>query len=80
MTYKIYIPRDSSSISLGANDVYQAVLNEAKKKNIDIEIVRNGSRGLFWLEPLIEVDTKNGRVAYGPVNVSDVPSLFDSKF
>ena len=67
MTYKIYIPRDSSSISLGANDVYQAVLNEAKKKNIDIEIVRNGSRGLFWLEPLIEVDTKNGRVAYGPV-------------
>ena len=80
MTYKIFIPRDSSSISLGANEVYQAILNESKTRNIDIDIIRNGSRGLFWLEPMIEVKTSKGRVAYGPVSVSDVKSLFDNKF
>ena len=80
MPYKIFIPRDSSSISLGADKVYQEILNEAKKRNIDINIVRNGSRGLFWLEPMIEVETSKGRVAYGPINISDVSSLFDSEF
>ena len=80
MAYKIFIPRDSSSISLGANDVYQAILNESKKRNIDIDIIRNGSRGVFWLEPMIEIRTSKGRVAYGPVSVSDVKSLFDNKF
>ena len=80
MPYKIFIPRDSSAISLGADKVYQEILNEAKKRNIDINIVRNGSRGLFWLEPMIEVETSKGRVAYGPINSSDVNSLFDSEF
>ncbi|TAL10164.1 MAG: formate dehydrogenase, partial [Porticoccaceae bacterium] len=41
------------------------------------DLVRNGSRGLFWLEPLIEVETAAGRVAYGPVSVADVAELFD---
>ena len=80
MKYKIFIPRDSSSISLGADKVYQEILNESNKRNINIEIVRNGSRGLFWLEPMIEVETPKGRVAYGPVTISDVVSLFDSEF
>ena len=80
MPYKIFIPRDSSSISLGADKVYQEILNEAKKRNIDINIVRNGSRGLFWLEPMIEVETSKGRVAYGPVSISDITSLFEIEF
>ena len=80
MTYKIFIPRDSSSISLGADKVYQEILNESKKRNIDVEIIRNGSRGLFWLEPMVEVETLKGRVAYGPVTISDINSLFDSEF
>lgn len=80
MAYKIFIPRDSSSVSLGADKVYQEILNESKKRNIDIDIVRNGSRGLFWLEPMVEVETSNGRVAYGPINIYDVNSLFESKF
>ena len=53
MSYKIFIPRDSSAISLGAEKVYQEILNEAKKRNIDINIIRNGSRELFCLEPMI---------------------------
>ena len=80
MTYKIFIPGDSSSLSLGADKVYQEILNESKKRNIDVEIIRNGSRGLFWLEPMVEVETLKGRVAYGPVTISDINSLFDSEF
>ena len=80
MTYKIFIPRDSSSISLGADKVYNEILKESKQRNIDINIIRNGSRGLFWLEPMIEVEVGKERVAYGPISVADVASLFESKF
>ena len=80
MSYKIFIPRDSSALSLGADKVYKEILSESKKRDINIEIIRNGSRGLFWLEPMIEVETSKGRVAYGPINISDINSLFDSEF
>jgi len=80
MTPKIYIPIDSTALSLGAEEVYRAILLESVKRNLDIEIIRNGSRGLFFLEPLVEVETDKGRMAYGPVEISDVPSLFDSEF
>ena len=80
MTPKIYIPIDSTALSLGAEEVYRAILLESEKRNLDIKIIRNGSRGLFFLEPLVEVETDKGRMAYGPVDISDVPSLFDSEF
>ena len=80
MTTKIYIPRDSSALSMGAEKVALAIGSEAKKRGIEIEIIRNGSRGLYWLETMVEVVTSAGRVAYGPVKVQDVPSLFDADF
>ena len=80
MSFTIYVPCDSSAISLGTNRIATAIANEAAKRNISITIIRNGSRGLFWLEPLVEVLTSAGRIAYGPVQVSDVTSLFDAKF
>jgi formate dehydrogenase iron-sulfur subunit len=80
MTTKVYIPRDSSALSMGAEKVAVAVVQEAKKRGLDVEIVRNGSRGLYWLETMLEVETDKGRVAYGPVNVKDVASLFDADF
>ena len=80
MTYKIYIPIDSTSLSLGANEVYEEIKREASKREVDLTIIRNGSRGLFWLEPLVEVETSNGRVAFGPVTVGDVKNLFDQEF
>src|SRR5258706_13673014 len=46
----------------------------------DVRIVRNGSRGMFWLEPLVEVATASGRIAYGPVAASDVAGLFEAGF
>jgi formate dehydrogenase iron-sulfur subunit len=80
MTIKIYIPRDSSALSMGAEKVALAIGNEAKKRGLDVHIIRNGSRGLYWLETMVEVSTASGRVAYGPVKVRDVPSLFDADF
>jgi formate dehydrogenase iron-sulfur subunit len=80
MATKIYIPRDSSALAMGAEKVAIAVAAEAKRRGLSIEIVRNGSRGLYWLETMVEVETDKGRVAYGPVTVNDVSSLFDAGF
>ncbi|MCF8185778.1 MAG: NADH-quinone oxidoreductase subunit NuoF [Sulfuritalea sp.] len=80
MTTKIYIPRDSSALSMGADKVAIAISDEAKKRGKNVEIIRNGSRGLYWLETMVEVSTDLGRVAYGPVKVKDVSSLFDADF
>ncbi|MBX5463617.1 MAG: NADH-quinone oxidoreductase subunit NuoF [Steroidobacteraceae bacterium] len=80
LTYEIYVPRDASALSLGAESVARAIAAEARTRQIEVRIVRNGSRGLFWLEPLVEVVTPAGRVAYGPVTARDVPGLFDAGF
>lgn len=80
MTIKIYVPRDSSALSMGADEVATKIVVEAARRAVSVDVVRNGSRGMFWLEPLVEVETDKGRVAYGPVTPSDVASLFDSDF
>jgi formate dehydrogenase iron-sulfur subunit len=77
---KIFVPRDSSALSLGADATAAAIVREAAVRKVDIQIVRNGSRGLLWLEPVVEVVTASGRIAYGPVMADDVSSLFDAKF
>ncbi|RZT42980.1 formate dehydrogenase beta subunit [Cupriavidus agavae] len=76
----IFVPRDSTALSLGADEVAQTIAAEATRRGADVRIVRNGSRGMFWLEPLVEVQTDAGRVAYGPVTEDDVPGLFDAAF
>lgn len=80
MTATIYIPRDSGALALGAEKVAAAISRELAARGLEARIVRNGSRGLYWLEPMVEVKTPQGRVAYGPVKPSDVPSLFDGGF
>lgn len=80
MSIRIYVPIDSSALSLGAEQVARAIRHEAAVRDIAVDIVRNGSRGLFWLEPLVEVDTPQGRIAYGPVQPEDVRGLFDAGF
>ena len=77
---KIYIPRDSSALGLGAERVVEAIQLEAGRRGVSIELVRNGSRGLYWLEPLVEVETPAGRCAYGPVTPGDVAGLFEAGF
>ncbi len=80
MSIRVYVPIDSSALSLGAEQVARAIRREAEARGIAIELVRNGSRGLFWLEPLVEVLTPQGRIAYGPVQAEDVPGLFEAGF
>ena len=80
MSITIYVPCDSSAVSIGADRVAKAISKEAEKRNITIQLIRNGSRGLYWLEPLVEVLTEEGRKAYGPVQAADVASLFDANF
>jgi formate dehydrogenase iron-sulfur subunit len=80
MGVTLYVPRDAAAKALGADDVAAAIKAEAAKHGENIRIVRNGSRGMVWLEPLVEVETAQGRMAYGPVETSDVPSLFDAGF
>jgi formate dehydrogenase iron-sulfur subunit len=77
---RIFIPRDSGALSVGAEAVARAMAVEVAARGAEATIVRNGSRGLYWLEPLVEVETADGRVAYGPVTAADVPSLFKAGF
>jgi formate dehydrogenase iron-sulfur subunit len=78
MTVRLYIPKDAAAVAVGADEVASAVLAEAARHGLDVELVRTGSRGLLWLEPMVEVATSAGRVAYGPVAVGDVASLIDA--
>ncbi len=80
MSIRIYVPKDAAVRSIGADYVALAIEAESAKRGISIDIVRNGTRGALWLEPMVEVETREGRVAYGPVTVSDVDSLFDASF
>jgi formate dehydrogenase iron-sulfur subunit len=80
MSSVVYVPRDSGALSMGAEAVAAAIGSEAARRGKDVRLIRNGSRGLYWLEPMVEVETPRGRIAYGPVKPADVGSLFDSGF
>ena len=81
MSARVFIPADSSALSVGADLVADAnSRNEARRRGLEIEIVRTGSRGLFWLEPLVEVETAAGRVGYGPVAPGEAAQLFEAGF
>jgi formate dehydrogenase iron-sulfur subunit len=77
---KVYVPRDAAALGVGADQTAQAIAAEAQRRGIAIELIRNGSRGLLWLEPLVEVDVAGTRMAYGPVQSGDVAGLFDAGF
>ncbi|MBV8629113.1 MAG: formate dehydrogenase, partial [Paraburkholderia sp.] len=77
---RVYVPRDSSALALGADAIAEAIEREAAARGASIELVRNGSRGLLYLEPLVEVQTAEGRVGYANVEADDVGALFDAGF
>ena len=78
MSLRLFIPRDAGAIAVGADEVAARFAAEARQRRIEIDIVRTGSRGLYWLEPMVEVATSAGRAAYGPVTGADVPALLDA--
>jgi formate dehydrogenase iron-sulfur subunit len=78
MTLKIFIPRDAGSVAVGADEVALALTELAQSRGIGLDLVRTGSRGLYWLEPMVEVATPVGRIAFGPVTAADLPALLDA--
>ena len=72
---RLYVPIDAAALAVGAEEVTGAIQSAAARHKVAVEIVRNGSRGLYWLEPMVEVDTPAGRVAYGPVAPGDADGL-----
>src|SRR5690349_16406987 len=75
---RLYVPRDAAAVAVGADEVVAELEQAAAKRGTAIEIIRTGSRGLCWLEPMVELATPQGRVAFGPVSAADVPSLFEA--
>lgn len=78
--HRIFVPLDSAAVALGADEVVAAIQREANSRGFEIEIVRNGSRGMHWLEPLVEVEVDGKRFGFGPIETSNVSSLFDGDF
>ena len=78
MSLRIYIPRDTTALALGADGIATALTGSAASRGLTLELVRNGSRGAFWLEPLLEVEYEDQRLAFGPVQLDDVESLLDA--
>jgi formate dehydrogenase iron-sulfur subunit len=78
MTLRVYVPRDAAAVAVGADEVAAALSAAAAKAGVPIQIVRNGSRGMLWLEPLVEIEREGVRYGFGPVAASDVASLVKS--
>jgi formate dehydrogenase iron-sulfur subunit len=74
---RVYVPLDAAAKALGSDEVAAAIQAEAARRGVEVTLVRNGSRGMVWLEPLVEVATDLGRMAFGPMTTADVAALFD---
>src|ERR1700704_3988393 len=78
MTMRIFVSRDAGAIAVGSDEVASALQQSAEARGAAIEIVRTGSRGLYWLEPMGEVEKPQRRVALGPMTDSDANSVLDA--
>jgi formate dehydrogenase iron-sulfur subunit len=78
VSLRVFIPRDAAALAVGADEVAAALRDAAVSRGISLDIVRTGSRGLHWLEPLVEVATPTGRMGYGPVAAADAASVLDA--
>ena len=65
----VWVPCDAAALSVGAEEVATAL------RSAGATVRRNGSRGMLWLEPLVEVETARGRVGYANVTASEVATL-----
>jgi formate dehydrogenase iron-sulfur subunit len=74
----VYLPRDTVTLALGGESLAAALRAEAARRGVTLTLTRNGARGLFWLEPLLELETPQGRYGFGPCTLADIPALFDN--
>src|SRR5215475_10028580 len=78
MSMRLFVPRDAGAIAVGADEVVAELERAAAKRGHPIEVIRTGSRGLYWLEPMVELATNAGRIAFGPVTPADVSTLLEA--
>jgi len=78
LSTRIYVPRETAAISVGADEVAIAIARHAKETGASIELIRNGSWGATWLEPLLEVVVDEQRIAYGNVEPADIAGMFEA--
>src|SRR6266481_7785913 len=78
MTLRIFVSRDAGAVAVGADEVALVLGLAARKRGTEIEIIRTGSRGLYWLEPMVEVATPQGRIAFGPLSLPDVAAVLEA--
>jgi formate dehydrogenase iron-sulfur subunit len=75
-TMRARLPKDAAAIALGADKVADALAKAAARQGIDLVLTRTGSRGMFWLEPLLEIETDKGWRAFGPLAPADADAVF----
>ncbi len=75
---RLFLPRDAGALAVGADGVARALHAAAQSHGLDVDLVRTGSRGLYWLEPVLEVETPQGRMAFGPVEADDAASILEA--
>ncbi|OWP48433.1 formate dehydrogenase beta subunit [Pseudomonas nitroreducens] len=75
---KLFVPCDSVACAVGADEVADALVTEAERRQLPVQIQRTSSRGLYWLEPLVELESAGGRLGFGPLTMGDVPALLDA--
>ncbi|AIR90335.1 formate dehydrogenase beta subunit [Pseudomonas cremoricolorata] len=75
---KLFISCDSLARAVGADDLVEALLREAERRQVTLDIQRTSSRGLYWLEPLVEIDSEQGRLGFGPIDSRDAAGLLDA--
>ncbi|HQD69363.1 MAG TPA: formate dehydrogenase, partial [Ornithinibacter sp.] len=66
-----WVSCDSAAVAAGADAVAEAIAAAG------ITVRRHGSRGMLWLEPLVELETEGGRVGYGNITEAEVGPLLD---
>ncbi len=77
---RIFVPRETAAVSVGADEVAIEIARQAKQRGDSIQLIRNGSWGATWLEPLVEVEVDDKRIAYGNVEAAAVAALFAADF
>ena len=75
---RVFVPRDAAAVAAGADAVARALTEAARSHGVALDVVRTGSRGMHWLEPLVEVDGAAGRTGFGPVTAADAPAVLES--
>lgn len=77
-TVRLFIPKDAAAVACGADAVAAAIARAAAAGALPVEITRTGSRGMLWLEPLIEIENDGVRYGFGPIELDALGGLLDA--